>query len=55
MEPERKRKRPNFGNGPIFGPDASLFFGRSPTDGGMLPPHASHPAQISGRAIRAYL
>jgi hypothetical protein len=39
---------------PIFGPSASLFVGHSPT-AGMLPPHASRTAQISGRAICSQL
>jgi hypothetical protein len=42
------------GERPIFVPATLLFVGRSPT-AGMLPPHASWPAQIFGRAICCYL
>jgi hypothetical protein len=51
MKDERAKRR---GERLIFEPATLLFVGRSPT-AGMLPPHASWPAQISGRAICDYL
>jgi len=47
---EREPDARKCGKGGSLGLPASLFVGQSPT-AGILPPHASRQAQISGRAI----